>query len=48
METTNQPTSPKDGAQRQREFAERKRAQGLKQFRYWVSDYEAHCLQKLL
>ncbi len=46
MKPTTQ--SPKDGAQRKREFDQRKRAQGLKEFRAWVSEDEARQLRGFL
>jgi len=41
-------TSPKDGAQRQREFKKRQRAAGKTDFRAWISNEEAEMLKKLL
>ncbi len=41
-------TSPKDGAQRQREFKERQRARGYKEFRAWATDEEARQMKKYL
>jgi hypothetical protein len=40
--------SPKDGAQRKRDHDRRKREQGLKEFRAWVTEDEARQLGECL
>lgn len=46
--TGNTTNSPKDGAQRKREHDRRKREQGLKEFRAWVTIEEAQQLRECL
>ncbi len=43
-----QKKSPKDGAQRKRDHDARKREQGRKEFRAWVSEGEASQLRECL
>ena len=39
---------PKDGAKRKRDYDRRKREQGLKEFRAWVTEDEARQLREFL
>ena len=40
--------NPRDGAQRKKAFDDRKREQGLKEFRSWVTESEARRLKDFL
>jgi len=46
MSTTN--NIPKDGAQRKRDHDRRRREQGLKEFRAWVTEDESRQLREFL